>query len=1240
MEAPPGEASPPSPRRRPLRLVLTGLLVLLLAALLAAGGGAYWLVRSESGFAAFCSLAHTLSGGRLTLIPAGGTLAGPLRLREARWQDAGGAVRLKDVGVVWSPAALGQRRLDISQLTIAAVYIQPGPPKEPAALPASLRLPLALRIGEFRIGRLLRGETALAEDIAGSLESDGLRHRLAGFRARASLVNLAGEAELAGDAPFDLSARMHADSQFEGHGFALDLDAKGPLEAIDLSGRASGALHGTLAARATPFRPQPFERLQVHLKGIDPALWRQGAPSASLDLDADLLPRQEGGAWTVAGPFTVVNRSPGRLDAKRLPVTRLSGRVSWRGDTATFTDLAAALTGGGSLTGQGRLAGRQAAFDLTASRLDASQLHPRLRPTRLAGPLTLRAGPEEQSLAARLANRAEPRFDLTAEARRRGDRVEVESLQLSAGQALLRAHGQVTLNPAYSFAAKGELARFDPSRFARVPPARLNAVFEASGSLQPKPAVKVSFDLRDSRFRDQPLTGQGEVDLAWPEVRKAEFRLAAGPNRLEAHGAFGRPGDRLDVAIDAPALDPYGIEGGVSGRLQVSGTPAALAGSGRLQAARLGLPGVGRVHGLELQGELGARAQDPLRLDLRATAVDLPERPGSAREVSIQVEGSRARHDLRAGAALAGERHIRLAAAGGLIEGGGMPGWSGELKELVFTAPDPAQSLRLLQPAPLRLAADQWALGPAEVAGSEWRGRLRAGAAQGRLQAEARGQGPRLGSIDASLDARLQGAWSLAQDAPWQGRLSLAAADLAWVGPLLGDDWRTAGQIQGELRLAGTPARPEVTGQVRGERLGLRIPTQGLQLENGILRAELTGDRLQLATLAFDSRLRPLPPAIPRAAPDLARLTAAPGRLEMQGEIELGGPGRAPGPDRGAVDVRLERVGVLQQADQWVAVSGGGKLRWQGTELGAEAKLRVDAGYWELARLGMPKLSDDVVVHTAKAGSDKGRPPATRPKLDLDIETDLGPHFYFSGSGLESRLAGSIRLRASGQDVPRATGTIRTVEGKFDAYGQKLAVERGIINFQGFLDNPSLNVRAVRKGLPVEPGVEVTGPVKRPVVRLVSDPELPEAEKLSWLVLGHGSEQLGGNDASTLLNAATTLLGRDSSSGGVMQQLQRRLGFEDIGLRQGQIGDPGGRQATSRIVGSGFSGATPATTGSQIVTVSRRLSSNVLLSYEQALGRAENIVKLTVNLSRRLSVVGRTGSDNAVDLFYTFSFGK
>ena len=38
--------------------------------------------------------------------------------------------------------------------------------------------------------------------------------------------------------------------------------------------------------------------------------------------------------------------------------------------------------------------------------------------------------------------------------------------------------------------------------------------------------------------------------------------------------------------------------------------------------------------------------------------------------------------------------------------------------------------------------------------------------------------------------------------------------------------------------------------------------------------------------------------------------------------------------------------------------------------------------------------------------------------------------------------------------------------------------------------------------------------------------------------------------------------------------------------------------------------------------------------------RASTEVKLTVNLNRNLALIGRAGSDNAIDLFYTLTFGR
>ena len=56
--------------------------------------------------------------------------------------------------------------------------------------------------------------------------------------------------------------------------------------------------------------------------------------------------------------------------------------------------------------------------------------------------------------------------------------------------------------------------------------------------------------------------------------------------------------------------------------------------------------------------------------------------------------------------------------------------------------------------------------------------------------------------------------------------------------------------------------------------------------------------------------------------------------------------------------------------------------------------------------------------------------------------------------------------------------------------------------------------------------------------------------------------------------------------------------------------------------------------------VGKRLSSNMLLSYEQSLTAAGSIVKLTVNLSRNFSLVGWAGSETGMDLLWNYRFGR
>ena len=515
--------------------------------------------------------------------------------------------------------------------------------------------------------------------------------------------------------------------------------------------------------------------------------------------------------------------------------------------------------------------------------------------------------------------------------------------------------------------------------------------------------------------------------------------------------------------------------------------------------------------------------------------------------------------------------------------------------------------------------------------------RIQASLGEGRVIARAQMRGARLGEISADMTAssarQADGRFSSLIDpqAPWQGRLQAVVPDVAWLGPFIGEAWQVAGKLNGEMRLGGSPAQPQFDGEWRGQDLALRALDLGMRLERGQALVEIAPDRLLLRQLSFESDFQSLPPVLKLDRNvNTESLIGTPGRVEVSGELAFAsGEGGADA----HLNIYLDRLGVVQRSDQWIALSGEGELRVGEQALDVGGKLRVDAGLWSLAESGRPSLSDDVVIRKAQGAG--GKSTVTR-QLRLDLEAALGRSVHFRGAGVESRLAGQIRVRSDAAGLPRASGSIRTVGGRFDAYGQKLGIQRGIINFQGPIDNPGLNILAVRESLPVEAGVEVTGTAQRPRIRIVSTPEVPDTEKLSWLVLGHSPEQQASGDGGVLLAAAQTILG--GQDGGVLRQLQRGLGIDEFGVSTGEIGGYG-KQPTSRVASSsGFGGS--QTVNGQIVTVGKRLSSNALLSYEQSLSTADSIVKLTVNLSRQFSVVGRAGSESALDFFWHYRFGR
>jgi translocation and assembly module TamB len=139
----------------------------------------------------------------------------------------------------------------------------------------------------------------------------------------------------------------------------------------------------------------------------------------------------------------------------------------------------------------------------------------------------------------------------------------------------------------------------------------------------------------------------------------------------------------------------------------------------------------------------------------------------------------------------------------------------------------------------------------------------------------------------------------------------------------------------------------------------------------------------------------------------------------------------------------------------------------------------------------------------------------------------LGEKLRIRGQGLDAGLRGDLRLSAP-QGRLRVDGSVRTVDGTYRAYRQRLNIERGVLTFNGPVENPQLDIEAIRPNLDVRVGVAVTGTVLVPRVRLFSEPDMSDADKLSWLLRGRASEGPGSGDTALLQAAAMALISATS----------------------------------------------------------------------------------------------------------------
>ncbi|MBU4609341.1 translocation/assembly module TamB domain-containing protein [Achromobacter sp. GG226] len=486
---------------------------------------------------------------------------------------------------------------------------------------------------------------------------------------------------------------------------------------------------------------------------------------------------------------------------------------------------------------------------------------------------------------------------------------------------------------------------------------------------------------------------------------------------------------------------------------------------------------------------------------------------------------------------------------------------------------------------------------------------------------DARVAGKMLGSIDATGTTTLtvvDGVPTLAETQPVTVDAKLAIADIAVFNGLVGDTMDIGGRLAGDVRVQRQGGVWAAGGPLTGSGLRVVLIDEGIRLLDGTLSARLANGQLVVDSLRF--------PGVMRAAPRDSRIqawlknNAAGSAVEATGAWSLES-------SSGQATVTLTRFPLVQRADRFIAGSGKVDIVMGPNRLDITGKAVADVGWISLEGASdVPSLASDIVI--VRAGDEAER--ATALPMRLDLEVDLGRQFYLRGMGLDTALEGSIRIRNTRAGL-RANGVVNTREGRFSIYGQTLVVRKGAVTFQGLLDDPLLDIIAVREGVRIEAGVQVSGTVRQPIISLVSYPDVPEVEKLSWLLLGRGPDASGA-DAGMLLAAAASLLGDEDS-----EPIYRQLGLDELGLRSGLNSGLGGLLPERTVVGS-VTSSVDNNADAQFLVIGKRLNDALYLTFEQALSGSETVVRASYQISERLTAAVQGGTINGLRLVWSLVF--
>ncbi len=838
-----------------------------------------------------------------------------------------------------------------------------------------------------------------------------------------------------------------------------------------------------------------------------------------------------------------------------------------------------------------------------------------------------------------------------------GQEAKIENLSVNALEGTLKTQGKLTWGDKIQWDVQLDTQKIKTKRFLPEWPAVLTIKLLSKGShILKSTKTKVEVDLKSlsGTLQSYPLAAKGKLFLNDKTVRVEKIQLSSGNNTLFADGQATEPFN-LEWKIKAKKLKQLykGLKGNLQGEGRLQGSIEKPNIQAKLKGQSLAFQDYA-LAGIDLNIR---QSRDQYNVDAKLNKLKFAQQ--LIQDLEIKGSGSLEKHQVAIKLNHT-DANLAFKAAGGWKN----KQWKGILKSLQLDK-TPAGNWQLSQAVPMTLseknittgqlclknqaaqlcAKNRWQVkgglssqgtlknipfsllkpwlpktvqfAPTAKADADFnikqqKGSLKLRLSDSQLIVKPEGANTqRLNYQKVKLDARLNGSTlesefsaHIAERGDISGKIKLVSLHnaakqgirgsvdidiptLKWANQFVPDVKNLQGRLNAQLKLSGLLVQPQVTGRANLVNGHFALPDTGTHIRNINLsllsqqanKARITGSlQSGQGNLAIDGLL------------DVGKLDQWKARVSLKGKhlnfmnsYEI----------KGTVSPDL----VIDATPLAVHITG--------TLAIPKTQIRLN----DLPESAIHESDDVVIVGRNRSGvkGQSNKRTSVPFKIHPDIRIVMGNEVSFSGFGLQTKLLGQFRIREQQGDF-FAEGHVKIKEGSYNAYGQELDITQGALVFNGPIDNPGMNIKAVRKLSNVEVGIHLTGTVQNPQTDLFSDPVLSQTDKLSYLLTGRSLSETSGDESGVLLSAITTL--GISGGEGLARSLGQKLGLDSVNLTSDR-----GLKATDLELG-------------------KRLGPNLYLKYIVGLFDSVQSIAVEYQVNKRLALEAQSGSKQGFDLIY------